>query len=432
MVRGMTRFGKPGVVRGALVTTVLLTSLSLVGCGQVANGDNPLGGNGNSGDKSSTQPSAGGDKSSSKPKKSTPPDPYKLTSNVKNTDGEVKIDKIIKLAVAGGTLSSVKVTGAVLDHGKTKKVNLDGELTDGKTGWTASELLEPSGEYTVKTTGTNSEGKTESDKSTFTTKDVSLDNQIFPSFAGTMSGTVGVATPVVLQFDLPVKDKATFEKHLHVSSTSDQKGSWHWYNDKEVHWRPAEYWEPGTKVKATADLNSVPAGHGLYGQKSISTSFTVGDAVITKVNLKSHKAKVYVNGKKARTIPISAGKPGDDTRSGVSVMTQKLTDYTMTSEMIGLPKTGPESYALTAAYAMRITTSGEFLHSAPWNAGYLGKQNASHGCVGMTVEDSRWLFKHAKSGSPVSVTGSKRTLDPLNGLTDWNVDFKTYAKGSAL
>lgn len=405
----------------------------MVGCGQIARGDNPLGGNGNPGDKSSSPSSTGTNQPKSQPKKSAPPaDPYKLTSNIKDEATDVKIDKVLKLSASNGTLSKVRVTGSVLDHGETKKVSVDGALTDGKTGWTASELLEPSGEYTVKSTGTSTAGKKETDTTTFSTKEVSLDNQIFPSFAGTMSGTVGVATPVVLQFDLPVKNKATFQKHLHVSSTSDQKGSWHWYNDKEVHWRPAEYWEPGTKVTATADLNSVPAGNGLYGQKSISTSFTVGDAVITKVNLKSHIAKVYVNGKKARTIPISAGKPGDDTRSGTSVMTQKLTDYTMTSEMIGLPKTGPESYALTAAYAMRITTSGEFLHSAPWNAGYFGKQNASHGCIGMSVEDSGWLFKHAKSGSPVVVTGSKRSLDPLNGLTDWNVDFDTYAKGSAL
>ncbi|WP_157683255.1 L,D-transpeptidase [Microlunatus soli] len=429
----MSRFGKPGVVRGALAATVLLTSLSMVGCGQIARGDNPLGGNGNPDSKTSSQPSAGGKQPGEKPSKpAPPPDPYKLTSNIKDEASDVKIDKILKLTASNGTLSKVKVTGSVLDHGETKKVSLDGDLTDGKTGWTASELLEPSGDYTVKVSGINSDGKKESDTSTFSTKDVSLDNQVFPSFAGTMSGTVGVATPVVLQFDLPVKDKKTFEKHLHVSSSSDQKGSWHWYNDKEVHWRPAEYWEPGTKVTATADLNSVPAGDGLYGQKSVSTSFTVGDSVITKVNLKSHIAKVYVNSKLARTMKISAGKPGDDTRSGTSVITEKRTNYTMTSEMIGLPKTGPESYRLTAAYAMRITTSGEFLHSAPWNAGYFGRQNASHGCIGMSVEDSGWLYKHAKSGSPVIVTGSKRSLDPLNGLTDWNVDFETYAEGSAL
>jgi lipoprotein-anchoring transpeptidase ErfK/SrfK len=418
-------------VRGALASTAVVTGLALVGCGQSASHD-PVDPGSHPSAKPSSSASSADRESPSSTKSSAPAEPFKVTSNISDDATDVKINKLLKLNAFGGKLAKVKVTGTTIDHGASKKVSVAGELNADKTSWTASERLEPNAEYTVKTVGDSTSGKTKTHKTNFSTMALSLDDQIFPSFAGTMTGTVGVATPIVLQFDLPVKNRAAFEKHLHVTSTSGQKGSWHWYNDKEVHWRPAEYWKTGTKVTATADLNSLPAGNGLYGQKNASVHFTVGDSVITKVNLKTHLAKVYVNGKKARTIPISAGKPGDDTRSGTSVITQKLTDYTMTSEMIGLPKTGPESYSLTAAYAMRITTSGEFLHSAPWNAGYFGKVNASHGCVGMTVADSAWLFKHAKSGSPVTITGSKRSLDPLNGLTDWNVDFHTYAKGSAL
>lgn len=426
----MRRFGTPGLVRGALASIVLLSGLAMVGCGQPADntpvdtGAHP---------KSSPSASAGSDRSPSATTSSAPVDPYTVTSTIKDDATDVKIDKLLKLSASGGNLTQVSVIGTTIDHGVAKKVRVDGDLNDAKTTWTATQRLEPNAKYTIKTVGdSNTSGETRTNKSSFATMALSLDDQIFPSFAGTMTGTVGVANPIVLRFDLPVDDRAAFEKHLTVTSTSHQQGSWHWYNDKEVHWRPANYWKPGTKVTATADLNSVPAGDGQYGQNSTSVHFTVGDSVITKVNLKTDVAKVYVNDKLARTILVSAGKPGDDTRSGTSVITQKLTDYTMTSEMIGLPKTGPESYSLTAAYAMRITTSGEFLHSAPWNAGYFGKMNASHGCVGMSVADSAWLFKHAKSGSPVTITGSNRSLEPLNGLTDWNVDFATYAQGSAL
>jgi lipoprotein-anchoring transpeptidase ErfK/SrfK len=217
-----------------------------------------------------------------------------------------------------------------------------------------------------------------------------------------------------------------------VTSSSHQPGSWHWYNDQEVHWRPATYWKPGTRVTATADLNSLPAGNGLYGQMSTSTSFTVGKSVITKVNLATDVAKVYINGKKVRTIYVSGGKPGWETRSGTSLITQKATNYRMTSQMIGLPKDGPQAYDLRVKYALRITNSGEFLHSAPWNSAYFGRQNASHGCVGMSNEDAGWLYENAPSGSPVTVSGTNRELDALNGLTDWNVDFETYRQGSAL
>jgi lipoprotein-anchoring transpeptidase ErfK/SrfK len=351
--------------------------------------------------------------------------------NVPKGADEVKVNKLIRVTATNGTLSKITVKGKYVDHGVVKKATIDGALDDSKTTWKASERLEPNGTYTVTATGVNADGDTRTTTSKFTSQSLTLDEQIYPDFVS-LGKTVGVGTPVILRFDRPVADRAEFERHLHVSSTSHQKGSWHWYSDIEVHWRPAHYWKPGTKVTATADLNSVPAGNGEYGQRSTSTSFTVGDSVVTKVNLKTDVAKVYVNGHKARTIYVSGGKPSTPTSSGTTLITQKLTDYVMTSEMIGLPKTGPESYRLLAAYAMRITTSGQFLHSAPWNTPYLGRVNASHGCVGMSVEDSRWLFQKALPGSPVTVTGTDRPLEEGNGLTDWNVDFKTYAKGSGL
>jgi len=88
----------------------------------------------------------------------------------------------------------------------------------------------------------------------------------------------------------------------------------------------------------------------------------------------------------------------------------------MTSQMVGLPKSGPQSYELTVKYALRITNSGEFLHSALWSAGYLGRQSASHGRIGMSEADAGRLYQNAPSGSPVVVSGTSRSLDPLNGL----------------
>ena len=431
----MTRFGKSVGVRSAVVATVLLTTVGLAGCGQIARGDDPLS---KSGSGSNQQPQAGQTTTepNSKPSKSTPPpDPFKLSTNVADGASSVKINKVLKVSAAHGDLSKVKVSGKILDHGKTEKVSVDGEVNSDHTGWTASDVLEPNGEYTVKMTGDSDKGGSKTFTSTFSTQELSLDQQVYASFAGTMSGTVGVGTPVVLRFDLPVKNKATFEKHLTVKTSSGQKGSWHWYSDQEVHWRPATYWEPGTTVTATADVNSLPAGNGLYGQSNTPTSFTVGSSVVTKVNLKTDIAKVYVNGKVARTIPVSGGdtsKLSTTTRSGTSLITQKETNYRMTSEMIGLPKSGPKSYDLRVKYALRITNSGEFLHSAPWNSAYFGRENASHGCVGMSNADAGWLYDTALPGSPVVVTGTDRELETQNGLTDWNADFATYAEGSAL
>lgn len=72
--------------------------------------------------------------------------------------------------------------------------------------------------------------------------------------------------PAVVRFDTPVTDRKSFEKNLHVTTVPKQTGSWHWYSNQEVHWRPKSYWKPGTKVSVEADVNGVPAGNGNYGR----------------------------------------------------------------------------------------------------------------------------------------------------------------------
>jgi lipoprotein-anchoring transpeptidase ErfK/SrfK len=195
-----------------------------------------------------------------------------------------------------------------------------------------------------------------------------------------------------------------------------------------VHFRPKTYWKPGTKVAVKADLNGVNAGHGIYGQNSTSTSFTVGRSLVTKINLARHVAKVYRSGKLVRTIAISGGKPGWQTRSGTKLIMDKLYVTRMTNEMIG----AKETYDLKVYYAMRISSSGEFLHAAPWNAANIGIRNASHGCVGMSTGNAAWLFGQVLIGDPVVTTGSSRGLERGNGYTDWNISYAQYAKGSAL
>ena len=90
--------------------------------------------------------------------------------------------------------------------------------------------------------------------------------------------------PVIVTFDLPVTDRALFEKHMQVTSTPAQRGSWYWMSDQEAHYRPAAYWQAGTDVSVDLDLNSLPAGNGIYGQESRSIDFQVGDAHVYKVN----------------------------------------------------------------------------------------------------------------------------------------------------
>ena len=150
--------------------------------------------------------------------------------------------------------------------------------------------------------------------------------------------------PVVVTFDIPVTDRAMFEKHMNVTSTPAQKGSWYWLSDSEAHFRPARYWKAGTDVSVDLDLNSLPAGNGIYGQEDRQLSFHVGDAHVYKVNAQTHQMQVFSNGELLRTLPITTGKPGFTTRSGVKVIMEKFETRRMNSETVGINRNSPEAY----------------------------------------------------------------------------------------
>ena len=65
-----------------------------------------------------------------------------------------------------------------------------------------------------------------------------------------------LAAPIIDSFLVGVRlaDKAEFERHLTVTSTPAQEGSWGWISDTEAHYRPKEYWQPGTKLHLDARL----------------------------------------------------------------------------------------------------------------------------------------------------------------------------------
>ena len=403
--------------RGVAMTAgVLLVSAAAAGCSMNSNGaatSNPM----------VTQAS---------PSPSTSPSPVvsqaKITSNLPSSpDQTVPVDRYVKLNVSQGTFDHVRV---LVGHGKHR---LHGTLSADKTTWTANRRLEPGKAYQVSAVASDAHGVQAHDQTTFHSDDLTLDQQTFPSFEPLGGETVGVGMPVIIRFDVPVTNKKAIERHLSVETSPHQVGAWHWISDNEVHWRPKHYWEPGTTVTVNADVNSVPAGNGVYGQLDRTETFNVGDAIIMKVNVKTDEMKVYDNGTLLRTIPISAGKPGFITRSGIKVIISKAPKVRMDASTVGIPKNSPEYYNLVVYWDMRVTYSGEFLHAAPWSASEQGVANTSHGCVGMTTDNAQWLYglTHGR-GDVVIVHGSDRHMTLTNGYGDWNESFKEWKAGSAL
>jgi len=353
--------------------------------------------------------------------------PVQLTTSV--TEGAtVPVDTLLTVTARLGSITDVSMT---FTDPKAGQQTVQGTLAPDSSTWTAGSLLEPGLKYQVVVTGQNLEGAQSTTTTSFSAQNLSLKQQIFPTIVS--GGTVGVAMPVVVKFDVPVTDRAAFQKHMTVTSDPAQEGSWGWLSSTEVHWRPKELWKAGTQVTIVVDVNSVPAGNGTYGQKSVTGTMTVGRSVILNADLASHQMQVVIDGAVVKTIPITGGKPGFLSRSGKKVLKEKFASLQMNSETVGIPKTSPDYYNLSnVQYAMRETDSGEFVHAAPWSVGSQGKANVSHGCIGASTANGAWLFSNCRVGDLINVTGTSRGLEKGNGWTDWNVSYDDFRKDSAL
>ena len=79
-----------------------------------------------------------------------------------------------------------------------------------------------------------------------------------------------------------------------------------------------------------------------------------------------------------------------------------------------------------------MSYSGIYVHSAPWAAGALGSYNQSHGCINVMPEVAEWFQNTVKRGDVVKVSNTGgETLNPLDGLGDWNMDWATWSAGNA-
>ncbi|BBY55288.1 L,D-transpeptidase 5 [Mycolicibacillus koreensis] len=245
--------------------------------------------------------------------------------------------------------------------------------------------------------------------------------------------TVGVAAPIIIQFDAPIADKAAVQRALTVTTDPPVEGSWAWLPDEaqgaRVHWRTREYYPAGTTVAVDAKLYGLAFGDGAYGAQDMSLEFQIGRRQIVKAHAPSHRIQVIRDGGVIMDFPCSYGEgdqPRNVTRSGVHVVTEKYADFWMSN-----PAAGYEN--IHERWAVRISNNGEFIHANPASLGSQGNTNVTNGCINLSTDDAEQYFSSAIYGDPVEVTGTSIQLSYSDGdLWDWAVDWDTWLSMSEL
>lgn len=352
-----------------------------------------------------------------------------LSASIENGARNVAVDTVVRASVLHGDFDKVELRTVDGDEAKT----INGEFSG--DSWVASDMLEPGQQYRLMAAASGDSDAEATLERSFTTEALTLDQQTYASVAPLNGETVGVAMPVVVQFDIAVQEsqRALFERKMLVTSDPSVEGSWYWLSDTEVHWRPKEYWPAGTAVSVDLRVNGLPAGNGIYGQKDQKVTFNVGKAVVSEVDVKTHKMAVSISGKHVKTLPVTTGDSQHRSRNGTKVVMAKLPTVDMDAASTGVDAGAPDYYNIKGVkWALRLTNSGEFIHAAPWSEGSHGVANVSHGCTGMSLADANWFYDISHRGDPVTFVNSPRQPEPGNGWTDWNVSWSDWQEGSAL
>ncbi|MGC9542901.1 Ig-like domain-containing protein [Streptomyces sp. UG1] len=307
-----------------------------------------------------------------------------------------------------------------------------GELSADGTRWHSTSPLAANARYTVRVSTEDEDGAPGRRVLTFDTSKPTSKKHLTVKF-GPKPGKYGVGQPITAELSRPVKDKsqrAVVERALRVDSVPDVDGAWHWVDDKELHYRPKEYWPTGATVRARSNLHGIKISDRLWGGRAKPLKITIGDKVIAVTDASAHRMTVYKNGEVINEIPVTTGKPGYETRNGVKVVLAKEGTVRMTSASIG----ASDFYDLIVHHSVRVTNSGEYVHAAPWSTGSQGYANVSHGCTGMSPGNAAWFYDTISEGDIVQVVNSNgATMAPFgNGFGDWNLNWKKWRGGSAL
>jgi hypothetical protein len=354
--------------------------------------------------------------------------------------------KIAISAQDGSTGASINATGVKVSDGRLTEVKMtvagsgqavEGSLSADGSSWKPKEQLERGTKYQISAIAKDASDKTAAANSIFTT--VTSANSFIGTYTPDNGTTVGVGMPVSFTFDKVIGDKKAVQSHITVTSSSGQQVVGHWFGAQRLDFRPEEYWKAGSKVTMKIDLDGVEGANGVFGVQKKTVTFTVGRSQVSTVDVNTQTMTVVRDGQTLKTIPISSGSPEHTTYNGQMVISEKFTQTRMNSRTVNL---GGEYDIPDVPHAMRLTTSGTFIHGNYWyNQGNppFGRTGTSHGCVGLADvrgaqgnTPAKWFYDNSLIGDVVIVKNSPdKTVAPDNGLNGWNMSWAEWTAGSA-
>ncbi|MGW4696141.1 L,D-transpeptidase [Kitasatospora cineracea] len=329
----------------------------------------------------------------------------------------------LQVAVAGGKLTTVEVTDK---NGKA----VDGSISADGLSWKPAGQLTVGTTYTVTAQAVDPAGLVAASTTSFTTltpaKTASTNDNIADN------GNYGVGMIVSVRFGKAIKNKDAVLGGVTVTGSDGTVAKGHWFGDSRLDFRPENFWTPGTKVTVKYRLKNVEVAPGVYGDIDKDEPFTIGRYQVSTVDAAAHTMTVDRGNGKTETVPITAGNDQNASWNGTMVISSKEKVTRMNSATVSNVK-GDEYDVPDVPHAMRLTTSGTYVHGNYWSSAF-GKSNASHGCIG--VADAKGgsdssaagkFFNSSIVGDVVRIKNSKgQTVSGDNGWSGWTIPWSKW------
>ncbi|GAA4899663.1 Ig-like domain-containing protein [Streptomyces coeruleoprunus] len=332
----------------------------------------------------------------------------------------------LKVTAEKGKLTTVTVADS-------KGTPVEGKISADGTSWEPLRHLAAATKYKVHAVAKDSAGRESAKDTTFTT--LVPKNTFIGHYTPEDGSTVGVGMPVSINFTRGITNPEAVEAAIKVTAEPAVRVEGHWFGNDRLDFRPEQYWKPGTKVTVELNLDGVEGRPGVYGKQAKKVSFTIGRSQVSTVDAGAKTMSVVRDGKEIKNIPITAGAPSTTTYNGQMVISEKYKVTRMNGATVGF---GGEYDIKDVPHAMRLSTSGTFVHGNYWaSADTFGSANVSHGCVGL--RDVRgaydgdmpaaWFYNNSIIGDVVIVKNSKdKQIQPDNGLNGWNMPWSEWIK----
>ncbi|WP_249416540.1 Ig-like domain-containing protein [Streptomyces sp. TS71-3] len=346
--------------------------------------------------------------------------------------GHVALGRPIGVRVRSGRLESVRV----VRYQDAQRFTVPGRISTDGLSWRPAESgrLVTAARYTVDAVALDGHGRRSARHAAFRT--LVPDHRFIGYVTPQNRTTVGTGMIISLEFNRSIRNRAAVQRAVRVVARPAVPIAPHWFGHDRLDFRPEHYWRPGTRVTVELRLQDVVAAPGVYGLQSRTITFTVGRNQTSRVDAAAHTMQVRRDGKLISTLPITAGAPSTTTYNGKMVVSEMLKETRMNSRTVGF---GGEYDIPDVPHALRLTSSGTFLHGNYWAEDVFGTENVSHGCVGLRdvkgggdSTPAGWFFARSLVGDVIEVVNSQdRLVDPGNGLSGWNMSWPRWRAGAA-